>query len=617
MNRRYLFYFFFVSLGIIFLIRLFVIQVVNDEYKIAAENNATRKIRQYPPRGYIFDRNGKLMVANQIAYDLMVVPRQIENLDTTKFCDLLKIDKADFILRMKKAKAYSYYKPSLFYKLISRDRYAEIQALLYKYTGFFTQKRLLRNYPNTGAANVVGFIGEVSPAYIIDHPEYNMGDLIGKGGIDKSYELALRGSAGVKYVMVDNHNREKGPFAEGAYDTIASPGYDINSTIDLDLQLYGEYLMHGKRGSVVAIEPSTGEILALVSSPGFDPNLLVGRERSANYSILYADSINKPLFDRGLLAEYPPGSTFKIVNGLIALQEGVITTESQFTCHHGFHAGGLTVGCHCSGGSFSLIRSIEKSCNNYYCSVFRLTVDKYATAKEGIDVWSRHVKSFGFGRFLNNDLATGRKGLVPDAAYYAKYYGNNNPKSLNFISLGIGQGELLVTPIQLANLGAIIANKGYYITPHIVKKINGKPITDTTLTNKRYTTIDKEHFYPVIEGMHLVFESGTARGARLEGLPMCGKTGTAENPHGQDHSIFLAFAPKDDPKIAIAIIVENGYWGSRWAGPIASLMMEKYITGEVTRPQLEQRMYDGLLYDEYKKQLEELYGSDSLFIPNF
>ncbi len=617
MNRKYLFFFFFISLGAIFLIRLFFIQVINDEYKIAAENNATRKVRQYPPRGYVFDRNGRLMVANQIAYDLLVVPRQVKDLDTLGLCNLLSITKADLIERIEKARKYSPYKPSLFYKLISKERYAEIQALLYRYEGFYTQKRLLRNYPVRTGANVVGFIGEVNEGYIARHPEYRMGDLVGIGGLDMSYEIALRGKAGVKYVMVDNHNREKGSFANGAYDTLAVPGYDITSTIDLDLQQYGEYLMHGKRGSVVAIEPKTGEILAMISSPGFDPNLLVGRDRSANYSRLYADSINKPLFDRGLLAEYPPGSTFKLVNGLIALQEGVITTETQFTCHHGFHAGSLTVACHCSGGSFGLISSIEKSCNNYYCSIFRLTIDKYPTAKEGLDVWARHVRSFGFGKFLNNDLATGRKGLVPDAAYYAKHYGNTNPRSLNFISLGIGQGEVLVTPIQLANLGCIIANKGYYITPHIVKKINGKRIADTALTNKRYTTIDKEHFYPVIEGMHLVFESGTARGSRLEGLPMCGKTGTAENPHGQDHSIFLAFAPKDNPKIAIAIIVENGYWGSRWAGPIASLMMELYITGEITRAELEKRMYEGVLYEEYKSQLRELYGTDTLFIPNF
>ncbi len=617
MNRKYLFYFFFIALGIIFLIRLFNIQVLDDGYKIAAENNATRRMPQYAPRGYIFDRNGKLLVANQIVYDLMVVPRQIVDLDTNSFCQLLQIEKEDLIARINKAKKYSYYKPTLFYKMISRQDYAKMQGKLYKYQGFYTQKRLIRNYPEKSAANVLGFIGEVNTNFILQNPTYQMGDLVGKAGIDKSYEDVLKGSGGIKYVMVDNHNREKGSFLNGRYDTLAVPGFDVNSSIDLELQKYGEYLMHGKRGSVVAIEPSSGEILALVTSPSYDPNLLVGRERSKNYNLLDADSLNKPLYDRAILAEYPPGSPFKLVNALIGLQEGVITEQTSFTCNHGFRAGRLHVACHCGGGSFSLLRSISKSCNNYYCSVFKKIVEKYPTGREGVDAWSNHVKSFGLGKFLNNDLPTGRKGLVPDANYYERHYGNKNVRALNVISLGIGQGELLVTPIQLANLSAVIANRGYYITPHIVKMIDGKPITDSNLTKKRYTTIDKKYFEPVVEGMHMVFESGTARYSRLEGLPMCGKTGTAENPHGQDHSIFLAFAPKDDPKIAIAIIVENGYWGSRWAAPIASLMMEQYINDTVTRPHIEKRMYEGVLYEEYKKQLMEKYKTDTLFIPNF
>lgn len=617
MNRQYLFYFFFIATGIIFLLRLFQIQVMDDSYKIAAENNATRKLRQYAPRGYIYDRNGKLLVANQITYDLMVVPRQVKDLDTLGLCNLLNITREDFEDRLQTAKAYSYYKPTLFFKMISRQRFAQIQEQLYKFQGFYPQKRLLRNYPYKTAANVVGYIGEVTPAFIKSNPEYQMGDLIGKAGIDKSYEDLLRGEAGVKYVMVDNHNRVKGAFLEGKYDTIAQPGFDLTSTIDIDLQQYGEYLMHGKRGSIVAIEPSTGEILALVSSPGYDPNLLVGRERSANYNKLYADTLNMPLFDRAILAEYPPGSPFKLVNALIGLQEGVITTETAFTCHHGFHAGGLHVACHCGGGSFALVRSISKSCNNYYCTVFRNIIEKYPNSHQGLDVWSNHVKSFGLGKFLNNDLPTGRKGLVPTSDYYDKRLGYTGWKALTVISLGIGQGEMLVTPIQLANLAAGIANRGYYYTPHMVKAINGTPITDTNFTKPKYTTIEPQYFEPVIQGMYEVFENGTARASRIDTIAMCGKTGTAENPHGQDHSIFLAFAPKDNPKIAIAIIVENGYWGSRWAAPIASLMMEKHITGKVTRPALEKRMYEGVLYEEYKKQLMEKYGTDTTFIPNF
>jgi len=617
MNRQYFFYFLFLTLGLIFIIRLFYVQIIDDSYKIAAENNAKRKIRQYPPRGYIFDRNNQLMVSNQIAYDLMVVPRQIKDLDTLALCEMLSITKEELIASINKAKAYSYYKPSLFFPLIGRDKYSEIQHQLHKFSGFFTQKRLLRNYPNKAASNVVGYIGEVSPAFIQANPEYRMGDLIGKGGIDLSYERQLRGVAGVKYIMVDNHNREKGPFFGGKFDTTATPGFDIMSTIDIELQKYGEYLMHGKRGSIVAIEPKTGEILALVTSPSYDPNLLVGRDRSRNYNMLYADSINKPLYDRALLAEYPPGSPFKLVNALIGLEEGVIDTETAFTCNHGFHAGGLHVACHCGGGSFSLIRSISKSCNNYYCTVFKRIVENYPTAQQGVDAWSKHVKSFGLGQFANNDLPTGRRGLVPDAAYYDRTKGYTNWRAVSVISLGIGQGELLLTPLQMANVAAVIANKGYYITPHIVKKINNSAIRDTALTKRKFTTVSPHHYEPVIEGMYQVFESGTARGSRLEGLPMCGKTGTAENPHGQDHSIFLAFAPKDNPQIAIAIIVENGYWGSRWAGPISSLMMEKYITGEVTRPALEKRMYDGVLYDEYRKQIEKKYKNADFFIPNF
>ena len=616
MNRKYLFYFFFVVLGVIFIARLFQIQVLDLSYKIAADNNATRIIRQYPPRGYIFDRHGELLVANQLAYDLMVVPRQIKDLDTAGLCMLLNINKANLEERLAKAKHYSYYKPSLFFKMISKERFVEIQAHLYKYKGFFAQKRILRNYPRTSAANVVGFIGEVTTGYIQSHPHYQMGDLMGKAGIDKSYEKELRGKAGVKYVMVDNHNRIKGSFAEGRFDTLAQPGKDVHATIDIHLQEYGEYLMHGKRGSIVAIEPSSGEILALVTNPSYDPNLLVGRERSANYGKLFADSINKPLFDRGLLAEYPPGSPFKLVNALIGLQEGVINEQTTFTCHHGFHARGLHVACHCGGGSMALRKSISKSCNNYYCTVFKRIVDHYPTGNQGVDAWSNHVKSFGLGKFLNNDLPTGRKGLVPDAAYYQRY-GFKNLKALNVISMGIGQGELLVTPIQLANVAAIIANRGYYYTPHIVKKIDHKPVWNENFSMRKYTTVEAQYYDPVIDGMEMVFENGTARWYKLDSLSQCGKTGTAENPHGQDHSVFLAFAPKDNPKIAIAIIVENGYWGSRWAAPIASLMMEKYITGKTTRPHIEKRMYDGILYDEYRKQLMSQYHTDTLFIGNF
>lgn len=614
MRKDILFYVLFFVLGIIFLGRLFSIQVLDPKYKLSAEDNAKRAVKLYPPRGYIYDRNGTLLVANQVGYDLMVVPRQTEEFDTTLLCQLLDVDTTYVDKWLAKARRYSTYQPSVFYGMMSDERYARIQEELYKFKGFYTQKRVLRDYPIHSAGNVVGFIGEVNERFIRTHPGYSMGDLTGQGGIDKSYEDVLRGRAGIKYMMVDNHNREVGAYAGGIYDTLPVPGKDVTSTIDIQLQELGEKLMTGKRGSIVAIEPSTGEILALVSAPVYDPNRLVGRERSRNYTELYRDSINKPLFDRGLLAEYPPGSPFKIINALVGLQEGTLHSYTHYTCHGGFRFGSLHVGCHCGGGSMALRESISKSCNNYYCNVFKRIIENYPTAQEGMDAWSNHVQSFGLGKFLNNDLPTGRRGLVPTSAYYNRAFGYTNWKAVSTISLAIGQGEMLVTPIQLANMTAAIANRGYYFTPHIVKEIAGQPLTDEQYTQRKYTTVDSIYFPPVIDGMFDVFEKGTARASRLATIEMCGKTGTAENPHGQDHSIFIAFAPKDDPKIALAIVVENGYWGSRWAAPIASLMIESYLHGEITRPAMYDRMVEGSLSDEYRQQHIAIYGNDSNYV---
>ena len=615
MKRAFLLYFFFLLVGIAFIIRLFYVQVLDEEYKLSGSNQAQQEIKIYPARGYIFDRNGKLLVSNQPAYDLMVVSKNVKELDTTAFCELLKINKEQLEVyweRMTKKRGYSTYKPNILIPLISKEEFAEIQEFLHEFQGFSVQTRTLREYPHKGSANVVGYIGEVSEAYIKRHPEYQQGDLIGKAGIDKAYEKELRGKSGTQFVLVDNHNRVKGPFLEGKYDEPAITGLDLTSTIDIDLQKLGELLMHEKRGSIVAIEPSSGEILCLVSSPGFDPNLLVGNKRSANYKKLEADSINLPLYDRGLLAQYPPGSPFKVINALIALQEGVITPNTTMSCHHGFHFGRLTVACHCGGGSMALRRSISKSCNNYYCTTFKRIIEHYPNAHEGMDAWSNHVQSFGLGNFLNNDLPTGTRGLVPTAAYYDRALGYTGWKAVTTISLGIGQGELLLTPIQMANMTAAVANRGFYYTPHIVKEIDHNLILDTNFTKPKYTSIDKEHFDPVVEGMYDVFESGTARASRIEGIEICGKTGTAENPHGQDHSIFIAFAPKDNPKIALAIIVENGYWGSRWAAPMASLMIEDYLTDSISRPKLLTRISEGSLMDEYRAQAIEKYGTDSI-----
>lgn len=614
MRRDLLFYGIFGILGLIFLGRLFSIQVLDPTYKLSAENNAKREVKIYPPRGYIYDRNGELLVANQVGYDVMVIPRQVEPFDTALLCRLLDVDTTYVNDRIQRAIRYSRYQPSIFFGMMSDERYARIQEELYKFPGFYTQKRLLRDYPISGAANVVGFIGEVNERFIRENPGYSMGDLTGKAGIDKSYEDVLRGKAGRRFLLVDNHNREVGRFMNGMYDTVPVPGKDVTSTIDIDLQLLGETLMAGKRGSVVAIEPSSGEILALVSAPTYDPNLLVGRKRSRNYTNLFHDSINKPLYDRGLLAEYPPGSPFKVIQALVGLQEGTLTERTTYTCHGGFHYGRLHVGCHCGGGTMALRKSISKSCNNYYCNVFKRIIENYPDAHQGMNAWNEHVRSFGLGQFLNNDLPTGKRGFVPNADYYDRAFGYTGWKAVSTISLSIGQGEMIVTPIQLANMTAAIANRGHYFTPHIVKAIEDEPIDDPHYTEPKYTTVDSVHFATVIDGMFDVFESGTARASRLGSIEMCGKTGTAENPHGQDHSIFIAFAPRENPQIAIAVIIENGYWGSRWAAPIASLMIEDYINGEITREALYNRMVEGSLEEEYRRQYIEIFGNDSLFV---
>ncbi len=604
MNRRYLFYFFFVSIALIFIARLFHIQVIKNEYKLSAENNIIRKKKVYPGRGFIFDRNGKLLVGNEPTYDLMVVPRLVKDIDTIKFCNLIDISAEDFKSRMIKAKDYSRIKSSIFLKQISREKFAGFWEKLHLFAGFYPQKKILRSYQYNSAANVTGYIGEVSDIFLKNNPRYEKGDLIGITGIEKSHEEFLRGKFGVQYKMIDVHGQVKAPYQHGGYDILSKPGSSITSSINIDLQQYGEALMSDKRGSIVAMEPSSGEILSLITSPTYNPKLMVGSKRLYNYNKLYTDTIGKPLYDRSLLAEYSPGSPFKMINALIGLQEGTLTENTTYTCYNGFHYRKLHVACHCGTNyPVSLRTSISKSCNNFYCNVFKSIIEKYSTAQKGMNVWNLHVKSFGLGQFLNNDLAIGRKGLVPDASYYDNSFGYRNWKAVSVISLGVGQGELLVTPIQLANVAAIIANRGYYYTPHIVKKIEDDGLKDEKYIEPKYTTIDSVHFEKIIEGMFDVFEKGTARWSKHDSIPMAGKTGTVENSHGQDHSIFIAFAPLDKPKIAIATIVENGYWGSRWAAPISSLMIEKYLTGKISRKKMENRMLQGSLRKEYEKQL--------------
>lgn len=616
MQHKAAFYSVIILLTLIFSVRLFHIQIMNDEYAARAERNATQAEKLYAPRGYIYDRNGELMVGNSPTYDLMVSPYLVKDLDTAQLAMLLNLKVVDIKKRLVKAKKYSYFRSSMFMKMLPKEHFARINTELNKFAGFYPQKRILRNYPKPGAANVVGFIGEVNTEFIREHEGYSMGDLAGKSGIDKSYEEVLKGVHGERFYTVDHRNRKIGNWKEGEFDVLPIPGKDITSSIDFDLQLYGELLMSGKRGSIVAIEPESGEILAMVTAPNYDPNQLVGRLRSRNYTSLYYDSINKPLFDRGILAEYPPGSPFKLVGALIGLQEGVITPNTTLTCRHGWHFGSLTVACHCKGGPLDLRKAISESCNNYFCSVYQRSVDKGGDSRKGLEVWSNHVKSFGLGKYLGNDLPTGKKGLVPDVAFYDRFLNYTGWKGATSVSNGIGQGELLATPIQLANMTAAIANRGFYYTPHIVKSIDDGNI-DSSFTVPKYTTIDSRHFETVIDGMYDVFENGTAKAVRLSHISQCGKTGTAQNPHGQDHSIFVSFAPKEDPKIAIAVIIENGYWGSRWAAPIASLMTESYLTDTITRPALEQRMVKGQLHDEYRAQHMAIYGEDTTYKANF
>lgn len=600
-----------VAATVVIVARLFYLQILDDSYIKKSDNNAIKIQYDYPERGYIYDRNGKLLVANQPSYDIMVTPNEMaKDLDTLEICSLLNITKEYFIQRVEKARVYSPRLPSVFLPQLNKREFAAFQEKIRRFKGFDIVKRSLRDYQTPSGANVFGYIAQVNDPIIKKNPYYKSGDLIGKQGVEEMYEEILRGVKGVKYIQKDRFNREIGSFKEGIYDTIAVQGTDITLSIDKELQEYGERLMFEKRGGIVAIEPKTGEILALVTAPSYDPSILVGRERSKNYTRMYKDTIEMPLFDRGLLAEYPPGSPFKILTGLVGLQEEVIDVNTTFMCHHGFSYGrGAFMKCH-GFGPHQLNNGIYNSCNAYFGNVFKLTIDKYPKPQYGVDAWSNHLKSFGLGDFLGYDLPPGRKGHIPTAKYYNRWYPNGGWRSSTIISNSIGQGEVSMTPIQLANMMATVANQGWYYTPHVIKKIgkSGKNI-DKKFRTKHYTTIDKQHFQPVIDGLFDVYNYGTASHLKVEGIEICGKTGTAENftkiggvrTQLTDHSIFVAFAPRHDPKIAIAVFVENGYWGSRWAGPITSLMIEKYLKGEVTQKAREEWITTHGLRSEYDK----------------
>lgn len=617
MSRSFLLYFLFSTVGVIFLIRLFQLQVIRgDDYNPIV--NAEVKVEfDYPERGYIYDRNGELLVANQLSYDVMVVPNEVQPIDTIEFCKLLKIDKEEFIKNYKRAENYASYLPSVFLKQLAKEDFAYLQEKLHKFKGFYIQKRVIRDYPINSAPNVLGYISEVDQRIAKNDDYYEQGELIGRYGIEAQYEKVLRGKKGKKYYKRDRLNKITGSYLNGEKDSLAVNGQDMTLTLDIKLQQYGEYLMKGKRGGIVAIEPSTGEILTLITAPGYDPNDMVGRKRARNSTRLFKDTIHKPMFDRGLKAAYSPGSPFKLLNALIGLEEGIINEGTSFYCYNGYRYGARKhekMGCHCNiyGKPIELKLAIAKSCNSYFANTYKRIVEKDNNPEEGMNNWSTHAKSFGLGDYLGYDLPEGKPGLIPDGDYYSSRYRYKWNGSTN-ISNAIGQGEVITTPIQLANVTAAIANRGYFYTPHIVKSINNEKINDSVYTVRKYTTISEEHFEPVIKGMHQVFKNGTASWVKIPGIDIVGKTGTVENfaiVEGDrvqlpDHSILVAFAPKDNPKIAMAVFIENGGYGSTIAAPISSLMIEKYLTGKVKRKWIQDQMLEKDLYPIYNQILSK------------
>lgn len=599
-KRKYIVILIFLLVGIAYILRLFSLQVVDSTYKKTATKNILREVVDYPSRGLIYDRNGKLLVYNQAAYDLLATPREVGVFDTLQLCSILNVEVESFRAELIKARRYSSYKPSVIVKQIAPERYALLQEKMYKYPGFYFQPRTLRKYTHNTAAHVLGYVGEVSQQVIDKDAYYQAGDYYGITGIEKSYEEQIRGVKGASFFLVDVHNRVKGSYESGRMDKKPERGSDVVSTIDLQLQLYGERLMQNKAGSIVAIEPSTGEILALVSSPGYQPDDLVGRKRIENFPRLVADTL-LPLYNRALRAQYPPGSTFKMLNALIALQEGVINSQTRFMCNHGYHVGSFSQGCH-HNQEFSLTPSIAQSCNAYYAYTFRriLEAPHIGDVKLGYERWREHVVSFGFSKSLCPEFGEELKGFIPESEYYQRrVFPYSRWRALPLISLAIGQGEIQMTPMQMANYTAILANRGFYITPHVVKQVGDHPV-DQQLLERHYTSIDTIHFEKILDGMENVmsFEHhGTASASAIPGIAFCGKTGTAENPHGADHSTFIAFAPRENPVIALAVYVENGKWGSTYAAPIASLLIEKYINGSIQKSRLrvEQNMLNANL----------------------
>lgn len=584
-ERRYVVAGIFIAFILVLLGRLFYIQVVDDRYALYASQNVIRKIIQYPARGPILDRHGKIMVQSDFIYDIMVIPKQVKPFDTVEFCKLLGIDKAGYDKRIIKARKYSPYRASVFEKQLSPQLYATFQERLSEFPGFFPQQRPVRAYPDSAAAQFLGYIGEATDAIIKrSGGYYSPGDYVGITGVEKSYETLLRGQRGVQTQMVDSRNANKGRYANGAFDTSAIAGDRLVSSLDMTIQKLGESLMRNKVGSIVAIEPSSGEILAFVSSPTYDPNLLVGKERGNNAAKLYKDPY-KPFFTRPVQALYPPGSSFKPLSALIALQEGLLKPSDTYNCIGYYMAGNHRVKCTHVHGNVNLAGAIAGSCNGYFNMVFAKVLNQKGgkqTAASYTD-WKADVNKLGFGVRLGVDVPAEGRGLVPSAKYYDKIYRPGGWRSTTVASLAIGQGELLATPLQLANIEATIANRGYYYKPHLIKAIGDKQVIKHEFTVKNYVGIDSQYFEPVINGMQSVVDYGTAHDSKVPGIIMCGKTGTVQNRGAKNHSVFVAFAPRDNPKIAICVVVENSGDGGTWAAPIASFIVEKYLRDTITR----------------------------------
>jgi len=594
--------------SIIFTSRLAYLQLSNDFYRLASNNNAIQELSVYPERGLIFDRNGNLIVSNQPTYDLELIPENLSEFDTLELSEILGINKNNLINKINDAYNYSTKIPSIIKSQITREENALIQEKIWKYNGFYLAKKSTREYIYPVASNVIGYIGEVSPIELEKDKYYKKGENIGKQGIEKYYENELRGTKGKKILQKNRYNKVIGPYNNSRNDIPAKQSNNLTLTIDAELQKYAEELMENKRGGIVVIEPKTGEILSLVSSPTYNLNMLLGNKRSENYNSLLIDTINKPLFDRALQAQYSPGSPLKVLNALIGLQENVINNNTSFTCYGGhYYARNSFMRCHNKPGTISDLKTgIYNSCNTYFAKTYKRIIEKYESPAEGIDSWSNHLKSFGLGDYLGYDLPIGKTGFIPESNYYNRLYGEDRWGASTIISNSIGQGEVLTTPIQMANIVSAIANRGFYIKPHFVKKIDNDILNSF---ERKYTSINEENFDIVINGMFDVVEKGTARIAKVNNLKIAGKTGTIENftiinnerKQLTDHSTFIGFAPIDNPQIAISVFIENGYWGSRWAAPIASLIIEKYINGQVNRKWLEQRMLNGSLLEEYEK----------------